>query len=82
MRWRHGLHTAEHADGHAGRRTKAGYSNSAILILKLPLTVVSMIFAAVLVALSALSVTHSDVNNVFRDVMERNSAASILYLSS
>ena len=23
MRGRHGVHTAEHADGHAGRRTKA-----------------------------------------------------------
>jgi hypothetical protein len=57
-------------------------SNSAILNLKLPLTVVSSVFAAELVALSFLSVTHCDVNNVFCDVMAVHSALSTLNLSS
>ena len=43
-------------------------SNSAIFNLKSLLTEVSKVFAAVLVALSFLSVTHCDVNNVFCDV--------------
>ena len=57
-------------------------SNSAIFNLKSLLTEVSKVFAAVLVALSFLSVTHSDVNNVFCDVMAVHSAVSTLNLSS
>ena len=57
-------------------------SNSAIFNLKSLLTVVSMVFAAVLVALSFLSVTHCDVNNVFCDVVAVHSAVSTLNLTS
>ena len=57
-------------------------SNSAIFNLKSLLTVVSKVFAAVLVALSFLSVTDCDVNNVFRDVVAVHSAVSTLNLSS
>ena len=57
-------------------------SNSAIFNLKSLLTSMSTVFAAVLVALSFLSVTPSDVNKVFRDVMAVHSAVSTLHKSS